>query len=190
MNQVEIKNLLKQYNNNTIINIENKILSSDYVYFLTQKNGTGKTTFLKCLFNEIKYQGSINLNNLKIVYLPEKVILPSFISCKNYLECFISSDKTNKIIELFNKFDIYKYINYSLDKLSKGTKQKVLLIKTLLEDSNIYLFDEPLSGLDDSSRKAFINEITCLKKDNKIVIIASHYFNDYEIENKKELKLI
>jgi ABC-type multidrug transport system ATPase subunit len=75
-----------------------------------------------------------------------------------------------------------------MHELSKGTRQKVLIIKTLLSKADVYLFDEPLSGLDLKSRYTFMALVKTLQEQGKIVIIASHFYDDYKFSNKKVIE--
>ncbi len=193
MNSIEICNLEKKYHNNLILNIKDLVLDSSNIYFLTQSNGCGKTTLLKCLFNEISYEGLIKDTNKRYVYAPEKVSFPQFISSISFIKNFLFADKDSSLDSLINKyfeyFSIDQYKDTYIDKLSKGTKQKIVLIKTLLSDADVYLFDEPLSGLDVNSRCNFMNLIKELNKMDKIIIIATHYYEEYPYENKKVINL-
>ena len=66
-------------------------------------------------------------------------------------------------------------INYKLNQLSKGMKQKVLLICGFLSDVDLYIFDEALSGLDKEMQKQFMNYIKKLKIEKKTIIYTTHY---------------
>ena len=64
-----------------------------------------------------------------------------------------------KIEEYLMLFGIIQYQNKYIHQLSKGTKQKALIIKTLLSNADVFLLDEPLSGLDNKSRIVFMSLI-------------------------------
>lgn len=188
MFMIKVVDLTKKYRNRTIINNLNYSFSNEHIYFMTSINGSGKTTFFKCLLRETSFNGNIYDDKLIYQYLPEKVLLPSFIKVYDFLASFtklyndvIDDTKIDYLLKLFRitKYK-YSYLNY----LSKGTKQKVLIIKTLLSDADVYLFDEPLSGLDKESRILFMDELKLLQETGKLIIIATHYYNDYNYPNK------
>ena len=77
------------------------------------------------------------------------------------------------IIDYLRKFEIYKYRNTPIIKLSKGTKQKISLIQALAQDKEVYVFDEPLNGIDEESRNIFMDEIIKLKEKNKLILIIT-----------------
>lgn len=193
MKEIKINNLCKSYGKNIVFNNINLTLNSLNVYFLASENGSGKTTFFKCLLNKTKFKGEIIDHNISYAYLPDKVKLPFYVTVIEFLMMFISVDykeiDTNLIDNYLIIFDILKYRNRYMHELSKGTKQKVLIIKTLLSSADVYLFDEPLTGLDYKSRLSFMKELKKLQEKNNVVVIASHYYNDYKFDNKKVIEI-
>ena len=198
MNLISIKNLSKKYGKKIVFENLNLELTTENIYFLTSINGSGKTTFFKCLLRDTKYDGYIYDKSVKYAYLPEKIMWPSFTSLNYYLKVFITlendliNDEKNlqNVIDnylLYFKIDKYKY--QSVNTLSKGTKQKTLIIKTILSNADVYLFDEPLTGLDKKSREIFMQIIKTMQEQGKLIIIASHYYDDYKYDNKKVINL-
>ena len=70
--------------------------------------------------------------------------------------------------------------------------QKVLIIQALIHDAQVFIFDEPLNGLDTKSQNIFFNIIEDLKEKNKTIIITTHYpefyINKYDYTLKLEKK--
>lgn len=191
MCQLVINKLSKSYGKNTVINNLSCTLESKNYIFLIGENGTGKSTLIKCLLGYTSYQGEIIKDELKFSYAPEKISLPDYITVYNLLLLLATSKKlkyqiaNQKINEYLNHFAIQKYRNTPICKLSKGTKQKVILIQTLIDEADVYIFDEPLSGLDEMSRKCFIEQLKKLKHKEKLIIISTHHINDYKFRYKK-----
>lgn len=187
--QIIIDNLCKSYGKKIVLSNINLRLTSKNIYFLTSENGSGKTTFFKCLLNETNYKGKIIDKNLLYAYLPEKIITPDFVTVIDYLKLYLGLEykevDEELIDEYLRKFDAMEYKLVFINKLSKGTRQKIFLIKMLLSNADVYLFDEPMSGLDNKSRKIFIKLLKELHLKNKIIIIASHYYDEYKIASKK-----
>lgn len=191
MSQIVINNLSKKYGKNEVFKNINMILESKYYNFLIGENGSGKSTLIKCILDEVKYDGSIDRCGFKFSYAPEKIILPEYVTLSNFLTLLILSKtnklkNTNDIIDYYLKiFNITKYKNHMICELSKGTKQKIVLIQTLMANSDVYIFDEPLSGLDEVSRINFIEELRKLKRQSKIIIISTHHLKQYNFKYKK-----
>ncbi|RIY27296.1 peptidase C39, partial [Bifidobacteriaceae bacterium WP021] len=70
------------------------------------------------------------------------------------------------------KLDLDKIIFYNGVNLSQGERQKVLLSRSLNKEADVYIFDEPTSNLDDSSKKIFIDKVLELKKTAMIFIVT------------------
>lgn len=190
MKQLQIRNLTKCYGKNIVIKNLNCNFDSLKYNFLVGPNGTGKSTLIKCMLGYTSYQGKIFKEDLIFSYVPDKVNLPEYISVYNLLLLLLINKKVKikeadlRINKMLDKFKIDKYRNVSINRLSKGTKQKVILIQGLIIEADIYIFDEPLSGLDKESRGIFVNEIRTLKKLNKVIIISTHHLLDYKFRNK------
>lgn len=192
MKEIRINNLSKSYAENLVLDSINCVLNSSKVYFLTSGNGSGKTTFFNCLLREISFDGKIIDQDLIYSYLPDKVKLPIYVKVIDFITMFLDNNNieiNNKISYYFELFKISKYRNYYVNQLSKGSKQKVLIILTLLSVADVYLFDEPLTGLDYNSRLIFMEEVKSLQSNNKIVVIASHYYDEYKLSNKEVINL-
>ncbi|MDD3121429.1 MAG: ABC transporter ATP-binding protein [Bacilli bacterium] len=151
------------------------------IYQIVGSNGCGKTTLLKVILGYIKHGGFVENNFDDYSYIPDKINFPSFLKVGNYIK-IIGYTKgldeetiKNKSDELLNLYNMNNAINYKLNQLSKGMKQKVLLICGFLSDVDLYIFDEALSGLDKEMQKQFMNYIKKLKIEKKTIIYTTHY---------------
>ena len=84
-----------------------------------------------------------------------------------------------KCLEILEELEIREYANVEVGKLSGGNLRKVYLAIILSADADIYLLDEPTTGLDPISRHtvwAYLNKLT--KKYNKSIILTSHYMDE------------
>lgn len=191
---IDIENLSKTYRLGfkriTAIKNMNIHLDNNRCVFLVGANGNGKTTLIKCILNLVKYDGKIIINTKKIAYAPEKIQFPDYIRVEEFLfdlaKCKKKSNLNYRdlIEDFINKFSLNEHRNKYLIKLSKGTKQKINLIQALLSDADVYIFDEPLSGLDEKSKNTFVREIQNLRKHSKLIIIATHHPLEYHFRVK------
>ena len=196
---IKTNNLEKKYNNQIIIQNVNLDINEGKFYVFTGINGSGKSTILKILSKVIfKSLGDIELSGT-ISYLPDKYSLPGLMTVDNYLKNIINLYSLN-----LNSSDIlreYDIPNKKIKALSKGNLQKLGLVQALINPTDIYIFDEPLDGLDDFAKKLFKEKIKEKLKDNKTVIMSLHaktLFNDlhpiiYEVKegriNEKKKRL-
>ena len=156
---MKISNFSKQYRN---INVEMKdIDSEERIIVLKGENGSGKSTVLKAMNRLISYQGDI-ISEGSISYMNESIRFP-----RNYMD----QAPSDRVIRLIDQFELTDKINEKIHTLSKGMKMKLQLICTFLIERDIYLLDEPFSGLDDDSVKLLVDYI---QKSNKRFVITSH----------------
>ena len=190
MNMIQINNLSKVYNKNSILDNLTINIDNNYIYLIIGSNGSGKSTLLKCINNLVSYYGTIDIKG-SISYMPESINLPDNLKVNDFLNLLIGiKNKTfNNLNYLIDAFKLNDHLYKNISKLSFGTKQKILLVITLLEDSDIYLFDEPLNGLDNESIKIYLDEIKKLNQKGKLIIIVTHEEDRIKLDNIKVIKL-
>lgn len=192
---INITNLSKQYRHQKIFDHFNLTIDNQQINFLIGANGTGKSTFLKCLLKLIKYQGRISGHDVVIAYMPEKLMLPDYVKVKDFIALIgkvrgMKEEQIDqKIKELAIKFKMLKHLEKRMIELSKGERQKVLLIQSFLSDADLYIFDEPLNGLDKDAQLVFMNEISNLRKKEKLIIITTHQISLFKFRKKRIIDL-
>ena len=187
---IDIINLRKEYGNIQILKGISITFSDHSKYLIKGENGIGKSTLFRAILNQISYLGKINIEG-NISYAPEAFNVPPYMTVYKSIKTFATltediSDfdkKLDEILDLFN-FKSHKYS--LLGSLSKGEKQKVNIIQAYLTPSKILLLDEPLSGLDVSSKEALLGLI---KKDDRTVIIISHELTHFKKKDYNILEL-
>ena len=187
---IVINNLYKRYSKRTVLRGLTYTFKDNTHYLIKGENGIGKSTLIKSILNQIKYEGEIKVDG-PISYSPEEAIFPAFMSVYSFLKTFSEmSYKENISDEIIEKeleeFNIKDSANKQLGSLSKGTKMKINVILSLITPSKILLMDEPLSGLDPESKKKLIKRI---KTDKRCVIVVSHETNQFKRKDFTILKL-
>lgn len=192
MKYIKCENITKSFGNNIVLNKFNYEFNSDNINFITGANGIGKSTLISCILEFLKFDGAITSNLEKIAYQPEKVVLPDYMKAKDYLVLIGKIYKQNcekRINELIELFSLEEVLKKDIIKLSKGMRQKIVLIQTLMVEADAYFFDEPLSGLDPTSQEKFRKELEKLWRKDKLIIIVTHFIEQFLIENKKIINL-
>ncbi len=163
-------------------NLSLKINKGEFVSILGP-NGCGKSTLLRIIagledkdFGEVKVFGN-NPKEKKVGYLPQgsNTLLP-WLNAKQNIEFAISSiGNTNEGVALSKLADFWisDYASYYPYQLSGGLKQMVGLVRASAV-SDVLMFDEPLTGLDQSNSKMVENAFFKLKDGNNTAIIVSH----------------
>jgi len=154
-------------------------------------NGAGKSTTLKMLCGLLKptagtisidghtFEKDANAIRQKIGYMPEESALYEDVTIDEYLQFFaelFGISRTvahNRITKLKRDFELPDTTK-QIASLSKGMKRKVLLIRALLNDPSILIFDEPASGLDPNIAHSILEKLLDLKKQQKTILFSSH----------------
>lgn len=203
-NIIEIRGLNKSYGKTkALIDVSLNVKKGEIVGFVG-KNGAGKSTLIRCITNMLFYDsGTIKvfghnlLENIREIksrtsYLPSDIILYKNISSLELFK-FYSKFGANyeKALELSNylEFDYKK----SFKSLSLGNKNKLLIILSLIRDSELLILDEPTNGLDPIMQNKFFKLILEYKNRGNTVFMSSHNISDIKkytdrviiIENSK-----
>ncbi|MCB5954600.1 ATP-binding cassette domain-containing protein [Enterococcus sp. CWB-B31] len=145
------------------------------------KNGSGKSTLIKTLAGIIKPSKGKIINEESVAYVPdssEKYFVG--ISPKVYFNFLRKTAKNSssfdkQLMELIRSFSFPEaLLHRKIDSLSLGEQKKVMLIGSFLISPDIYLMDEPLSGLDHEAVTALFVMINKLIEAGKKFIIISH----------------
>lgn len=152
-------------------------------------NGSGKTTLIKTILGlRDPFSGSVTVKghggrNSNISFLPERFEPPWFLSGYEFIKFSLSLyDKKISYEELedFSKKVSLDplFLNKKVQSYSKGMRQKLGLLATVLTKCPLLVLDEPMSGLDPKARfevKSLINEI---KKQGHSIFMSSHILSD------------
>jgi len=176
MKIVELIDVEKSYQNPILSKI-NYAFFEGKTYLLLGENGSGKTTLLKLIIGLLKpTRGVIYKKTNNIGYVPDYLDFPRFLRIYDFLynlgliyNCHNIDEKIKEQAYIFQIDPLLK-----LSDLSKGMRQKVLLMQIFLKDFDLYLFDEPLNGLDKEMKEIFLRELKKLKTKKKTIIIVSH----------------
>lgn len=171
---VRLTNANLIYDNNIILENINYTIYKDSITTLIGPNGGGKTSLAKIILKIIKpTSGDCYVKkSIKIGYMPQKILInPQLpISVDYWLKINQSINKqiTNQVIDLI---DISKLLNKQLTKLSGGELQRVMLARTLLNEPQFLILDEPLQGVDITGQTEFYELINLIKRKKDITIM-------------------
>ncbi len=153
------------------------------------RNGAGKSTLFRAVLGLIdKDKGTAKLNGKninfdisdKIGYLIEEGSLTQEYTVYDQFQFFgivkgLSKDEIEEsLLYWLDVFKIREYVNYKIKKLSKGNRQKLQFIVSVLHNPDLLILDEPFSGLDPISVEEIKAVIQKLKEQGKIIIFSSH----------------
>jgi len=207
---LEVKNLEKKYGKFIAVDKINFSVEEGEVFGLLGENGAGKTTTLemteglrKPTSGEIKVLGfdiKNDLNNIKekIGVQLQSSAYYSHLKLTEILELFGSFyEKSVNVDDLLRLVDLYDKKDSYVGKLSGGQKQRFSIIASLINDPELVFLDEPTTGLDPVARRNLWEIIVKIKKQNKSIILTTHYMEEAErlcdriaiMDNGKILKI-
>ncbi len=155
-------------------------------------NGSGKSTTVKMLtglleptrgvvqFDGHNIQDDLQAYRKRLGYVPEEAHLYPYLTGWEYLEMvgtlrgMADRDILSKVDTLLELFSMHPHRHASIGTYSKGMRQRILLIAAIMHNPEIFIFDEPLSGLDVTSALIFKNLVQALGRAGKLVFYCSH----------------
>lgn len=185
IDKISINNLTKKYKDCTAVdNVSFDVLSS-HPMAIIGRNGAGKSTIIKMILGLLSpTSGDISIPaGFKVGYLPEERGVYQDVTVEEHLELFARLSGVKNVSLAVSKwlkrFEISGYRKFPLKTLSKGNAQRVQFAIALINDPDLLILDEPLSGLDPVSSQMF-QDIILEESRNKILITTSHNMNYVE----------
>ncbi|WP_308557938.1 ABC transporter ATP-binding protein [uncultured Sneathia sp.] len=176
---IEIRDLIKKFNDHYVFNNLNLDIESDKITVILGKSGCGKTTLLRLISNLEKYDsGSINTNNLKFSYIFQEPRLFPWLTVFENIQA-ITNLPSDEIYRMIRMVDLEKFSNSYPDELSGGMKSRVSLARAFAYKPNFLLMDEPFSNLDDFTRIKMQEELLKLyNKENVGILFVTHNIDE------------
>jgi ABC-2 type transport system ATP-binding protein len=155
-------------------------------------NGSGKSTTVKMLTGllepssgQVVHGGEDIHTNLtayrkRLGYVPEEANLYPYLTGEEYLDMVATlrampDPRKRKTIEsLLQLFSLWPHRHVTMGSYSKGMRQRILLIGALMDNPDVLILDEPLSGLDVTSTLIIKNLIQALSARGKAIFYCSH----------------
>jgi ABC-2 type transport system ATP-binding protein len=168
---------------------------SGAAFGLVGANGAGKTTLVKCLLDlSGRDAGTVEVFGVdasraearrRLAYVPERFVPPHYLRCREFIElmqrlCGAHTDAARAarvLAELELERDI---LERPVRQLSKGMTQKLGLAACFIVERDLYVLDEPMSGLDPAARVAVKGVLRGLAAEGRTLFFTSHVLADVE----------
>ena len=160
-------------------------------------NGAGKTTTIKMLMGLIRPSGGVMRlfggspdelpTRARIGYLPEQPYFYDYLKPAEILDFYARlfrirrAERKKRTDELIEKVGLGHSRHLRLRQFSKGMLQRVGIASALINDPELVVLDEPLSGLDPIGRKEMRDIIVDLRARGRTVFFSSHILSDIEL---------
>ena len=173
------------------------------------KNGAGKSTLIRAILGDIPHTGTIEFKNrenghmqkMRIGYVPQSLniekktpisVYDMIASYQSRYPVFWKKSKKlyEKIEEHLAVFKAEELIDKQVCNLSGGELQRVLLSMAVMDEPNLLLLDEPVSGIDQNGMDLFYHTISELKMHYDLAIILISHDLDYVAQYADQVILI
>jgi len=194
---IEVNGLRKEYGEFVAVDRLSFSVEKGEIFGIVGPNGAGKTTTLKMLSGLVHpTAGSLQINGIDISvdpvrvksilgFLPEESPLYEGMYVGDYLLFFselydVDGYIARKRIDSLLKDLSLNAAGKRIGDLSKGMRRKVAIARSLINDPELLIYDEPGSGLDPMTSRFITEYIRSLKKNGKTIIFSAH--NLYQME--------
>lgn len=193
---LEIRNLKKTFGKFYALDGLDMDISDGALYGFVGPNGAGKTTTIKImtglleadegqvLIDGVDVTGGLSLLKLKIGYVPDFFGVYDNLKVSEYMEFFASCygisglKARTRYMTLLEQVGLDDKVNFYVDGLSRGMKQRLCLARALIHDPALLVMDEPTSGLDPRTRFEFKEILKELREQGKTILISSHVLSE------------
>lgn len=189
---IEVVGVSKKFGENTILDNVTMTFENGKIYGLVGRNGSGKTVLMKIICGIMRADiGTVMSDGVKIGedvdFLPNTGLIietPGFIGYQSGYKNLEALAAIRGIIGKEKIKETMKLVGLDPDskkkvkKYSLGMRQKLGLAQAIMEDNDVYIFDEPMNSLDKETVSNIRDIIRELKSNNKIIIISSHMEED------------
>lgn len=189
MDQLRVNNILVERGKKIVLSNLSLNFSFGELVAVEGNNGSGKSTFLEAVAGLISIaQGEIllegkSLSRLSfadraqfISFIPSRKTTAAALEVKTAISVGdIGGNKSGRVEEAIEKFNLKTLQNNLLTELSDGEYQRVQLARVWVQNTPIVLLDEPAAHLDAQARIGLFEELVkWTKEENKLVILCSH----------------
>jgi ABC-2 type transport system ATP-binding protein len=199
LNILRLEDVKKTYNGKCALSIDSLHIKSGTICGYLGRNGAGKSTTIKIIMGiELPDEGDVYFLNNRINhqdpgykkyigYCPdypavfEKLTVFEHLNFIAYLYGMDNKKEIESIIRKYiEHYEIEEYENTLIETLSRGNKQKVAIISSIIHNPKLLVYDEPTLGLDPLSMKQFKTMLNEYTQNGGTVFLSSHSLDTIE----------
>lgn len=192
---IDIKNVSLRIGKTDILKSINISFEEGRIHGLIGRNGSGKTMLMKCICGFIRpTSGIITVGGKQIgkdIDFPENMgiiieapgFIPYYFGYKNLklLAGLKGKIGKNEIIKSMEQVGLDPYLKRHVRKYSLGMRQRLGLAQAIMENPDLLILDEPMSGLDKEGVSDMRGYLKLFREQGKTILIASHSAEDISI---------
>jgi ABC-2 type transport system ATP-binding protein len=192
---LHVQSLSKRYGPFDALRGAHLEVASGEAFGLVGANGAGKTTLIKCLLDLCAFDsGEVRIFGVasrkpharrRLAYLPERLSPPHYLRGGEFLRMMLELGGTRydaaHAEAMLDSLELERAaLVQAVRKLSKGMTQKLGLAACFLLERDLYVLDEPMSGLDPAARVAVKSVLRRLGAEGRTLFFTSHVLIDVE----------
>jgi manganese/zinc/iron transport system ATP- binding protein len=150
-------------------------------------NGAGKTTFIKAVLGLVdRVAGTIELATESVSYVPQRrtidwdfpvsvldVVLMGRYKALGWFKRPTDQDR-QLALNALRQVKLLEYADRPISQLSGGERQRIFLARSLVQDADLYIMDEPFVGVDAVTEQTIVEVLKSLRAQGKTIIIVHH----------------
>lgn len=184
---VKIENVSIERGGRLVVRDFSATLEPGKITAIIGPNGSGKSSLLSAIAGDLPVSaGNIYFGDRDLCDLSdaEQAKIRSVVqqnrnywlsyTAREVIEMGQSGDALLKVDEVMGALEINHYADQRVTTLSGGEAQRIEIARALIRDSEVYLFDEPLSAQDSASKVRIINYLKQLRDAGKTVVVIAH----------------
>ena len=190
-----IRALEKRYGTQSVLDAIDLEVAAGAAFGLVGANGAGKTTLIKCTLDLCATNaGSIDIFGERhaeprargrLAFFPERFVPPHYLTGREFIALMLALNDAEydggRIAALLEELELEAAaLGRPVRQLSKGMTQKLGLASCFLAPRDLYILDEPMSGLDPTSRVAVKTVLRRLMREGRTLFFTSHVLADVE----------
>lgn len=193
---LKLKNITLSFGNHTVLDDFNYNFQNGTIYGLVAPNGTGKSTLINVILNNLKPQkGYVEYNELQyknekttiklhqeICAFPDQSELFSFMTGRDHLKLYANLWHNNpqKVKDIISTLKMETYIDRKVETYSLGMKQRLCFAMVVATNTSVMLLDEVMNGLDPQNVQLISQVLLNLRAQGKLIIMASHLLQNLQ----------
>ncbi len=185
----------KSYGNLHVLDGIDLNVANGAAFGLVGLNGAGKTTLIKCLLDFCAVDGGNlaifgvphrrTVARARVAFVPERFVPPHYLTCLEFIQLTTrltgSPFDRGRVDSICDELGLdLAALGRPVRQLSKGMTQKLGLAGCLTVERDLYVLDEPMSGLDPASRVAVKSVLSRLTREGRTLFFTSHVLGDVE----------
>jgi ABC-2 type transport system ATP-binding protein len=194
---LEVRNLVKEYKDYRAVNNLSFTIRPGEIVGVIGPNGAGKTTTLRCVTGILRASsGQIIINGHDlyadqaqakrgVAFVPEVPSLYELLTVQEHLKfiamCFDTIDVYESTHQqILERYSLWEKRNDLVATLSKGMRQKLSVACALIHNANVFIFDEPLIGIDPAGAHELKQELVNARNSGAAVLVSTHLLDTAE----------